>query len=155
MKYNGYNDWKKKKQKKPQLSGRELKLHASLIQTFLEKGFTAHWTGAFLKDFEMLGTSIHSYAEYLEEANKKQVELNNAPHPAKQVKKDMTIRYCKSNDIMDERYQILSDIMENRELYDPLIFDEEIHVALSFKNRNERHAYFYKLSLNVPVDMLR
>ena len=52
-------------------------------------------------------------------------------------------------------YNRLEGCVTQMELFQPLYFDEDLHLTVKFKGAEQRFRYFEKLSLTVPVHILR
>ena len=56
---------------------------------------------------------------------------------------------------VDDHYLKLDELLKNRQIGEPLYFDEDQHVGVHFKNRMQRIRFFETLHLSIDVDLLR
>ena len=154
--FNNYNDWKRKKIAALRIESVVLKEHVSCLMSLLDKPFSHSW-GAFKTDVEMLALAMDSSARYLDEANANQTQRQLQTHPARELSKNVPILYIDASEdsfAPSSSYSKLLEVIPN-ENYVPIIFDEEKHLRIPFKNRMERARFFENIRLPFPLQMIR
>lgn len=151
-KFNGYNDYKRKKIKTPKLDSTSLKAHTACLQTLLEQSFVSLW-GDYGKDVEQLTVSMSEYAQVLDTSTLTQQARHSLSHPVRQLKDHVNIRHYEGK-IKEPKYSLIYDAL--KECYEPIVFDECQHVETAFKNRTERQRFLDGFDgVGVPLDQIR
>ncbi|KAL3875452.1 hypothetical protein ACJMK2_033399 [Sinanodonta woodiana] len=153
LKFDGANDYKRKKQKRPQLTAKDLKLHVQCLFRLISRPFTQHWT--LRGDIETLTGCLQSYADYLEKANEKQISRQLQMNPVRQIDSNLSIAHRPRQDEILPCYSRLDGQVSQMAMFQPLFFDEDLHLNEPFKGPEQRFRYFEKLCLTIPVHMLR
>jgi hypothetical protein len=153
--YDGANDYKKKKHKKPTLSSKELLVQSQCLFSLASQSMSQNWTTR--GDLEMLAVSFESYARYLEKSNERQKHRQSKLTPPRQLDVNVSVLHNVKADIIPDKYKQLDMAINELDLFQPLFFDENIHVAGRFKfvNRDQRFKYFSNLALSVDTHCLR
>ncbi|XP_048105014.1 uncharacterized protein LOC125298354 [Alosa alosa] len=133
--YNGYNDYKRKKIKAPQLDSASLKTHVACLQTLMEQKFVSLW-GDYGKDLEHLAVSMSEYAQFLDLSSKAQQDRQSLPHPVRQLAENVQVLHFNRGP-KKTMYSLIEDLVNTKDFYEPIIFDECLHAASPFKNRTE------------------
>jgi len=152
--YNGYNDYKRKKMKAPQLDSASLKTHVTSLQTLLEQTFVSLW-GDYGKDLEQLAVSMSEYAQFLDLSSKAQQVRQSLPHPVRQLAENVQVLHFKGGP-KQTMYSLIEDLVNTKDFYEPIIFDECQHAVSPFKNRTERQRFLDGFNaVGVAVDQIR
>lgn len=140
--FEGFNDYKRKKQKCPNLQCNVLNGHAKTPLQLALKQFCVNW-----KD-------LHDDIEKL--AEKQQKERQNKFTPSRQIEKDIWLdkRQAAKNDIKLE-YQGLDNRINETEHVIPIFFNEELFLTKPFDSSMDRFRFFQKLSLSSEVAICR
>ena len=136
------------------LNSADLKKHASCLFILLENGFTHKW-GSIRDDLENLAASLDSYACFLIDESKNQQERHHLEYPVRQLKENVYISTHASTAVVETKYMHLSNELEKSCEYEPVFFDEDMHLEKPFESRTERSRFLQNLHLQVPVDVLR
>lgn len=153
LKFDGANDYKRKKQKRPQLTAKDLKLQSRCLFRLISRPFTQEWV--MRGDIETLTFSLQSYVEYLEQANEKQISRQLQMNPVRQIDSSLSIAHRPGQDNFLPCYSRLDGCVTQMAMFQPLFFDEDLHLTEKFKGPEQRFRFFEKLALSVPVHMLR
>lgn len=152
--YNGYNDYKRKKIKAPQLDSASLKTHVTSLQTLMEQEFVSLW-GGYAKDLEHLAVSMSEYAHFLDLSSKAQLVRQSLPHPVRKLAENVEVLHFKGGP-KQTTYSLIEDLVNTKDFYEPIIFDECQHAASPFKNRTERQRFLDGFNaVGVAVDQIR
>ena len=155
LEFEGFNDYKKKKQKCPNVKSQVLKQHSQTLLQLASKQFCATW-GELQNDIEKLATAFSSYSVFLDNSNIQQQERQHKMTPSRQIEKDIWLdrRYATKEDIKIE-YQSLNNRINEAANFAPIFFDEEIFLTKPFDNSMDRFRYFQKLLLSNEVAICR
>ncbi|XP_041356083.1 uncharacterized protein LOC121373482 [Gigantopelta aegis] len=85
LKFEGYNDWRKKKSKKPQLHAKDLDIHTQIVFRLTSKPYVHVWNNELKNDLNSLAASLSSYASYLKSSNIKQQTRQQQLYPVRQL----------------------------------------------------------------------
>lgn len=98
--FEGFNDYKRKKQKCPNLQSNVLNGHAKTLLQLASKQFCVNWKDLH-DDIEKLATTFSSCSTFLDNCNKQQKERQNKFTPSRQIEKDIWLdkRQAAKNDI--------------------------------------------------------
>ncbi|KAL3865743.1 hypothetical protein ACJMK2_043103 [Sinanodonta woodiana] len=143
----------RKKQKCPQLTAKDLKLQVQCLFRLISRPFTQHWT--IRGDIETLTGCLQSYAGYLEKAIEKQISRQLQMNPVCQIDSNLSIAHRPRQDEILPCYSRLDGQVSQMAMFQPLFFDEDLHLNEPFKRPEQRFRYFEKLCLTIPVHMLR
>lgn len=86
--FEGFNDYKRKKQKCPNLQCNVLNGHAKTPLQLALKQFCVNWKDLH-DDIEKLATTFSSCSTFLDNCNKQQKERQNKFTPSRQIEKDL------------------------------------------------------------------
>lgn len=155
LKFEGFNDYKKKKHKCPNMKSQVLKNHSQTLLQLASKQFCSTW-GELQNDIEKLATTLSSYGTYLDNSNKQQQERQHKMTPSRQIEKDIWLdrRHATKQEIETE-YQSLNNRIHEIENFAPIFFDEEIFLIKPFDNSMDRFRFFQKLVLSNEVALCR
>lgn len=146
MKYDGVNDYKRKKQKKPVLHSKELKLHSRCLFQLSGRPFTQNW---ILKDdVEKLAVSLDQYARYLDNANEKQKVRQREILPVRVIDDTISIEHHKKVNAISPNYYLLDSSLNELNNFQPLYFDDQLHVNKKFQNPDQRYKFFKEVKLS-------
>ena len=152
----GFNDIKRKKQKALPLERPDLLSHAEALYSLLLRPIvgTKQWQ-VLSTEVKQLVDCFSTYAKYIriraEEITKTRMQMK----PARTVSEDMTVRHVTSTECMDNAYSLLDKAVREKGLNEPVLFDEDSHLITPFDNYMQRHRFFEKMKLTVPVDLFR
>ena len=134
----------------------DLLSHAEALYSLLLRPIvgTKQWQ-VLSTEVKQLADCFSTYAEYLriraEEVTKTRMQMK----PARTVSEDMTVRHVTSTECMDNAYSLLDKAVREKGLNEPVLFDEDSHLITPFDNYMQRHRFFEKMKLTVPVDLFR
>lgn len=153
LQYDGINDFKKKKEKKPSLNAKELKLHGQCVFRVASKPYANHWN---IKDeLHLLAISLDSYSEYLDNANQNQKMRQEKMHPVRQVDTHMSIQHVeKTNEVLN-RYSKLDLALSEMAFFEPLFFDETAFGPEIEMNSSQRYKFLNSIALSVDLHVLQ
>lgn len=153
--FEGFNDYKRKKQKCPNLQSNVLNGHAKTLLQLASKQFCVNWKDLH-DDIEKLATTFSSYSTFLDNSTKQQKERQNKFAPSRQIEKDIWLdkRQATTNDIKLE-YQGLDNRINETEHFIPILFNEELFLTKPFDRSMDRFRFFQKLSLSSEVAICR
>ena len=130
-KYTGYNDFKRKKTKYNPLSSKNLDFHANALYSFLSKPYinsSDSWCIA-ADHIKQLAVCLCSYSEYLEKQAENSERNKNLDHPARTIDEHATIQHrTKTLFNVKHKSSLLDQAMKVLDNYNPLTFNEEIHI---------------------------
>ena len=99
---------------------------------------------------------LDSYAAYLESSNEQQKYRQSLSHPVRQVSEHSVVMYLpKCMGPIECRYSILDQILKEANEYEPICFDETIHMNGGFRDRFERRRFIDNISVSHNTDMLK
>lgn len=153
--FEGFNDYKRKKQKCPNLQSNVLNGHAKTLLQLASKQFCVNWKYLH-DDIEKLATTFNLYSTFLDNCNKQQKERQNKFTPSRQIEKDIWLdkRQAAKNDIKLE-YQCLDNRINETEHFIPIFFNEELFLTKPFDSSMDRFRFFQKLSLSSEMAICR
>ena len=116
---------------------------------------TANWVIKF--DIEKLSVCLDAYVHYLETKNVNQKMRQSKEVPTRQIDSDMTIYHVKKVANVNLKYKRFDMTMNEVDLFEPVYFDEEIHLneETFFSKSIERSRFFEGLALSDDIHMLR
>lgn len=83
-------------------------------------------------------------------------QRHSLPHPVPQVSDHVAVQYFSSDDNkpVEKQYDILNTIHSNMQEYEPLYFDEDVHISTVFNCTADSQRFLKELRLDFPVEML-
>lgn len=144
LQFDGVNDYKKKRHKKPKLSSKDLKLHSQCIFRLITRQFSKEWISR--NDIEKLASSFDFYAHYLDDANEMQKMRQFSKEPIRQVDTHTSIAYRRASHMVTETYSKLDYAVNELNNFQPLFVDEEIHTCGTFDTPMKKNAVLRKLT---------
>ena len=156
--YTGYNDLRRKKAKQHPLSALELETHSQALYSILMKpvvNSSESWkrVGDEIKE---LADCFEAYKKYLSTQSETVDKNRSLNHPVRTIDEHATLEHRHKNILgVKAKYQLLDKAMSMRNLLDPLMFDEYVHIESPFENASQRYRYFVELQLSVPIDIVR
>ena len=120
--FSGYNDWQRKKQKRPQLTQATLQRHVSKMSDFLMQPWFCLSRFEVLRSLvEKLVEVMHRYARYLEEHDARMIRSHRNPEPIRSVDKSVSVcTVAQADGPTKSVYTELEEIMSSMEFYDPV-----------------------------------
>ena len=150
-KFQGYNDWKKKKEKCPQLSQAELDQHVQALSTLLSqpRSHKAHFKFLQTKLVELVET-MKQYLSYLKKHNEAMKVVHSSTSVIRPVEEIILLETRVPVPNVCETYQELQEKLSTLELYQPLFLND-----FSTSDRYVRKHWLDNLHLEFPVKMYR
>ena len=150
--FSGYNDWQRKKQKKPQLTQAMLKNHMDRLSDFLmQPWFCLSRFDALRSLVEKLLETMHQYILYLEAHNRRMIRSHQSPEPIRSVDQSISVfTVAEVDGPTKSEYTELEEVMLSKEFYDPVFLND-----LSPKERYQRRHWLENLHLQFPIMMYR
>lgn len=133
--FEGYNDWKKKKMKKPQLSARNLEIQSEILFRMINRPYTQNW-GDIKTDSEKLAVSLSTYATFLKSSCDKQQARQQQLYPPRLVVENVWIEHkAETQAPVKPEYAKLDVALAELDDYQTLFFDAEVHSDLTPHSR--------------------
>ena len=125
---DGYNDWIAKRKKAPQMSRQGLKDHTDkLISVISHSRFSTSQWKAIREGVEGLVRSLRTYAEDMEEGQKRVAENQQRSESARNPDVDTASRDIPGNgQLMKPIYANLVSALDSLAYYDPLLVDDSM-----------------------------
>ena len=99
---------------------------------------------------------MDSYAAYLEASNEQQKYRQSLSVPVRQVSEHAEVVYIPScNGPVENKYSILEQVLKESQEYEPIFFDESIHINTRFRDRFERRRFIQGINVSHNVDLLK
>ena len=155
-KYTGYNDFKRKKTKCNPLSRKDLDFHSDALFSLLTKPYmnsSESWCTA-ANNIKELAVCLSLYSKYLERQAKNSDKNKKLDHPVRTVDEHATIEHRTQTLFVKDKYKLLDNAVKSLENYDPITFNEDVHIEEPFQNNVARYRFFSELQLSVPVDII-
>ena len=149
--FEGYNDWKTKKEKKPQLSYDVLSLHLDHLTRLLNQPWLSKPSFRQLHDIiSALAKGFDKYRVYLKQQNDA-VKLNQSSlTPARTISESIELTYVPVVEECDSRYTAVQASLEEKAMYCPMFVNE-----FAPKDRHQRRNWIAGLTLQCPAMMYR
>ena len=148
--FKGYNDWVRKKHKKPQLSQAVLNKHIEGLSDYLMHPWlsTSKWQ-SFRSSIEQLVESLNKYKMYLADHNEhmKEVHQRTTLEPSEE---SFNVALISASSHTEKEYTKVEDALTTLEYYDPVFLND-----FAPENRYTRRHWIDKLSLQFPVMLYR
>ena len=108
------------------------------------------------EEIEQLALSLNSYATYLDKASDKQTLRQSQSAPVRQVDTHLSIKYISKVESVGSVYNRLDLAMSEIDEFEPLFFDEDIHLSegFAFKSYEQRYKYLSDLALSSDIHLL-
>lgn len=150
-KFHGYNDWKKKKEKCPQLSQAELDRHVQAISTLLSQPWShkPHFKPLQSKLVQLV-EALKQYLNYLKKHNEAMKVVHSSSSIMRPVEENILLETRIPVPSVCEPYQQLQEKLSTLELYHPLFLND-----FSPSDRYVRKHWLNDLQLEFPVKMYR
>ena len=153
--FQGFNETKRKRMKEQPLSYDILTSHCETILSVVNRPVFCSPTLKGLKEsMELLQQSFHTYCLYLKAKNVCMQKKHNLEQPCRQVDKDISIHCSKAGNV-NERFRKLDNTMLSVGEWDPIMFDEELHLQKPFTDKWHRFSYFQNLQLSMDISILK
>jgi len=122
----GFNDWQKKKVKKPQLSAQGLDGHVQSLSRMLSLPWLGRAEYRKLRSLvESLNEVMHRYKEYLVLQNQKQKESSKQLEPVRSIGDSLEVRTLPASDApVKQCYLPLSDRLSSKGFYEEVSLDD-------------------------------
>ncbi|XP_078662870.1 uncharacterized protein LOC144906461 isoform X2 [Branchiostoma floridae x Branchiostoma belcheri] len=156
-KYQGYNDYKRKKTKAQQMSSTQLNSHAQALYSLCNRPVmksSAAWVEAH-NDIEKLADCLSAYREHLDKMLESQAKRHESDHPVRELENNCSVEHRTSSSEVRMQYRALDKRMQEAEYHEPVLFDEDKHLVAPFENSVQRHRFIASLQLSCPVDLYR
>ena len=145
--FKGYNDWVRKKQKKPQLSQPVLEKHIDLLSDYLmHPWLSTHKWRSFRSSVEQLVESLHKYKTYLADHNDHMKEVHKRPTVEPSDETFSVTSISASSKSTEKEYRKVEEAIMALEYYDPVFLND-----FAPENRYVRRHWINNLSLQFPV----
>ncbi|XP_060553483.1 uncharacterized protein LOC132714606 [Ruditapes philippinarum] len=154
----GFNDHRRKKLKAQPLESNVLKSHAEALFSLCTRPLlrsSPQWEQAY-QDIKDLASCLWSYHSYLDRKRLVSETYRNMDHPARPIAKYTsiyTVHKCTSE--VKHTYKLLDKALNIADLYEPVFFDENIHLNLPFNDNMQRLRFFENVNLSVTVDIIK
>ncbi|XP_060561163.1 uncharacterized protein LOC132720934 [Ruditapes philippinarum] len=154
----GFNDHRRKKLKAQPLESNVLKSHAEALFSLCTRPLlrsSPQWEQAY-QDIKDLASCLWSYHSYLDRKRHVSETYRNMDHPARPIAKYTsiyTVHKCTSE--VKHTYKLLDKALNIADLYEPVFFDENIHLNLPFNDNMQRLRFFENVNLSVTVDIIK
>lgn len=77
-------------------------------------------------------------------------------HPARTVGSDISVEFRKKQEFgVREKYRLFDEAVANAAILEPVLFNEDLHLAKPFENPAQRHKYFEEMQLSISIDLFR
>ena len=150
-KFEGYNDWKKKKMKKPRLSLELLQHHESKLSSLLSQPWLARSVfAAVRKDVEDLLEAIHHYVMYLQQHTASMQQLHHQCEPPRTLDSNVCMYSLPASKCCSSTYTEITDALTAKPEYSPLCLNDFAPV-----NRYIRRHWLDKLALPYRVMVMK
>ncbi|XP_041374668.1 uncharacterized protein LOC121387575 [Gigantopelta aegis] len=165
LKFEGYNDWRKKNSKKPQLHAKDLDIHSQIVFRLTSKPYVQVWNNELKNDLNSLAASLSSYASYVclvclvcLPSNIKQQTRQQQLYPVRQVTDNVWIEYKPASaTTVAPEYAILETALGELKDFEILFFDPDVHQISSktgSQKYQEKYRFFDNLHLSQDVALL-
>ncbi|WAQ96968.1 hypothetical protein MAR_029658 [Mya arenaria] len=155
-KFQGYNEFKRKKLKAQPLTQDGLHSHSEALFSLLNRPiFSSSWF-EFKADVETLATCLCRYKEYLQKQLTSQSERQSADHPPRTVGSDISIEHRAKSVFVKEKYLVFDQaVAQCPDTNVPIFFDEKTHLSTPFQKNQQRARFFAEMSLSVDIDLYK
>ena len=146
--FQGFNDWQRKKQKKPQLSQDILEKHIALLSDYLLQPWFCNPRWQILRSaIDQLVGAMHKYKEYLDTHNEhmKQVHIQQSPIISPDESFSVT-PIAASLEPTKSCYSNVHEALVNLEPYQPIFLND-----YAPQDRYQRRHWVDSLSLQFPI----
>lgn len=149
--FEGFNDWKAKKEKKPQLSVEGLNLHLTNLTHLLQQSWLHRSSFKQLHDIiQGLANSFDKYRTYLQQQRDSSVVNRSSLTPCRTISESIelfpvpVVTHCKPE------YSRIQQIILDKDHYQPILLSE-----FAPDDRHARKNWLSQLQLEVPAMMYR
>ena len=144
--YQGYNDYKKKKEKEPRLSKEGLEQHIQqLSHLLMQPWMSSKRFEVIYKDVEKLVDSLHAYKQYLCHQCDRVKSHQQLPQPVcSETNASLVTVSAKSTN--SSQYQEMMEKLVNLPLYEPLFLNDIAPV-----DRYQRRKWLAEISVPFPI----
>ena len=119
--FTGYNDWKKKRIKKPRLSCEDLQQHEEKPSSLLSQSwFVRKLFVSVRSDTERLLCGIHQYKEYLKQQTATMQQVHNQTQPRQHPENYVSINLLPIVNACNSDYAKISDVLSSKSDYFPV-----------------------------------
>ena len=148
-KFQGYNDWKRKKEKCPQLSQADLDKHIQALSSLLSQPWShkLYFKTLQSKLVQLVETMKH-YLAYLKRHNEAMKVVHSSRSVARPVEENILLETRTPVSSVCEPYQQLQEKLSTFDLYQPLFIND-----FSPSDRYVRKHWLDNLQLEYPVKM--
>ena len=150
--FQGYNDWQKKKQKKPQLTQSTLDHHIGQLSEFLmQPWFCKPRFQALRSHVDDLVNSMSKYKAYLEQHNTKMARVHSSPEPVRSADTSFVLQtISKADHPTDSCYVDVEKALDSLDFYDPVFLNDYAPL-----DRYQRRHWLDKISCQFPIMVYR
>lgn len=149
--FEGYNDWKAKKEKKPQLSYDGLSLHLDHLTRLLNQPWLLKPSFKQLHDIiSALAKGFDKYRVYLKQQNDAWKLNQSSLTPARTISESIELTCVPVVKQCDSRYTAVQASLEEKAMYCPIFLNE-----LAPEDRHQRRNWIAGLTLEFPAMMYR
>ena len=147
----GYNDYKRKKERVPQLSAVQLNEHVQELSALLmQPWFTIKRFELLRQEVEGLVGAMHKYCEYLRGKDLEIKKHHQSPEPAQGDDNASLITLPVTSGPVLSEYGVLEEKLRLLPMYEPIFVNE-----YAPEDRYSRRNWFAKLALPYPTCMYR
>lgn len=150
--FQGYNDWKRKKMKKPRVLCETLKHHESRLSELLSQPWlSCPLFSSVRNDIEELVKAIHCYIEYLEKHNASMQQVHQQSEPQRILEDNLAVYTlpCSIEGVSGD-YQEVDDVLSSRPEYSPVCLND-----FAPSDRYKRRHWLDKLALPYKVTVMK
>ena len=116
---------------------------------------TPAWEMAY-RDIQLLAECLSSYKNYMDEQKNKVENNRQLEHPVRQISENTSVWSVHKNASgTSPKYKLLDKALVLADYFEPVVFDEQLHLEKNFDTPLQRLRYFENLQLSVPVDVIK
>ena len=150
-KFKGYNDWKRKREKCPQLTQHDLDKHVQAISSLLSQPWS------HMNQFKKLKTELvtlvdvmKQYLSYLKKHSDAMKEAHSSTSVLRSVEENILLEKRMSTLVCQSEYRLLQEMLLSLPAYHPVFVND-----YSPPNRFERRHWLDRLQVELPIKMYR
>ena len=149
--FTGYNDWKKKKIKKPRLSCEDLHHHEEKLSSLLSQPWFARKLFESVRsDTESLLRAIHQYKEYLQQQTTAMQQIHHQTEPPRSPESNVSTNLLPIVNSCNSDYTKINDVLSSKPDYSPVCVND-----FAPSDRYTRRHWIDKLGFPYKVMMMK
>ena len=124
-KFQDYTNWKRKKEKKPQISYVELDRHVQSLSIILSQPWCHKPNFKYLNsELSSIVEVMRKYCNYLQKHNQSMKTAHSSPSPMREVEDNILMEICSSLSVCDPQYSDLQQKLISLPLYAPVFVND-------------------------------